>query len=595
MTNIDTNVAELDRDQFAALFDEYLDQKSIREQSVVTGKVISIEGDWVTVDIGYKAEGTISRNEFLNEEGELAIEIGSSVDVYLDSMSEADGTLKLSKRRADQMKAWEDIAKAHDAGETVKGLITSRVKGGLSVDIGVKAFLPGSQVDLRPVKNLEKMLGLTLEFKIIKFNKRRGNIVLSRRVLLEEDRKVKRSETLKSLEVGAIMIGVVKNITDYGAFIDLGGIDGLLHITDMTYGRITHPSEMVEVGQEVEVKVLKFDEDSQRVSLGSKQIRPDPWDEVDLRYPPGAIVRGKVVSMPDYGCFIELEDGIEGLVHISEMTWNKRVKHPSKLVEMGSLVEAKVLGVDVENKRISLGMRQLEANPWDVVEEKYPVGTIINGAVRNITDFGIFVGIEEGIDGLVHISDLSWSQRIKHPSEVYNKGDEVEARVLNIDRDNERFSLGIKQLSDDPWLSVQSRYFLGQVIKGTVVSRTDFGVFVEIEQGVEGLVHMSELNNPEGDWAEVYPDQQEMFVEVRRVDPHDRKLSLAEVTAEDMAADATQGGETAGDFIARQTENSNARLGDVLGDLSAKLGVADTTNETAEEAPAEDAEVAAEE
>ena len=599
MTNIDTNVADLDRDQFAALFDEYLDQKSIREQSVVTGKVISIEGDWVTVDIGYKAEGTISRNEFLNEEGELAIEIGSSVDVYLDSMSEADGTLKLSKRRADQMKAWEDIAKAHDAGETVKGTITSRVKGGLSVDIGVKAFLPGSQVDLRPVKNLEKMLGLTLEFKIIKFNKRRGNIVLSRRVLLEEDRKVKRSETLKSLEVGAIMIGVVKNITDYGAFIDLGGIDGLLHITDMTYGRITHPSEMVEVGQEVEVKVLKFDEDSQRVSLGSKQIRPDPWDEVDLRYPPGAIVRGKVVSMPDYGCFIELEDGIEGLVHISEMTWNKRVKHPSKLVEMGSLVEAKVLGVDVENKRISLGMRQLEANPWDVVEEKYPVGTIINGAVRNITDFGIFVGIEEGIDGLVHISDLSWSQRIKHPSEVYNKGDEVEARVLNIDRDNERFSLGIKQLSDDPWLSVQSRYFLGQVIKGTVVSRTDFGIFVEIEQGVEGLVHMSELNNPEGDWAELYPDQQEMFVEVRRVDPHDRKLSLAEVTAEDMAADAAQGGETAGDFIARQTESSNARLGDVLGDLSAKLGVADTSTEdeevAAEEAPVEEADAPAEE
>jgi small subunit ribosomal protein S1 len=587
--NIDTNVADLDRDQFAALFDEYLDQKSIKEQSVVSGRVITIEGDWVTVDIGYKAEGSISRNEFLNEEGELTIEVGSDVDVYLDSMSEADGTLKLSKRRADQMKAWEDIATAHEAGETVKGTIISRVKGGLSVDIGVKAFLPGSQVDLRPVKNLEKMLGLSLEFKIIKFNKRRGNIVLSRRVLLEEDRKVKRSQTLDGLEVDAIMIGVVKNITDYGAFIDLGGIDGLLHITDMTYGRITHPSEMVEVGQEVEVKVLKFDAESQRVSLGCKQIRPDPWAEVDLRYPTGAIVRGKVVSMPDYGCFIELEDGIEGLVHISEMTWNKRVKHPSKLVEMGALVEAKVLGVDVENKRISLGMRQLEANPWDVVEETYPVGTIIKGAVRNITDFGIFIGIEEGIDGLVHISDLSWSQRIKHPSEVYNKGDEVEARVLNIDRDSERFSLGIKQLSDDPWLSVQSRYFLGQVIKGTVVSRTDFGIFVEIEQGVEGLVHMSELSTPEGDWAEVYPDRHEMFVEVRRVDPYDRKLSLAEVSADEATAEGAEGGESAGDFIARQTENSTARLGDVLGDLSAKLGVA----AAAVEAPAEEAVEAA--
>ena len=596
MTSIDTNIAEMDRDQFAALFDQYLEQKSIKEQTVVTGKVIAIEGDWVTVDIGYKAEGAIPRNEFLNEDGEVSIEVGSDVDVYLDSMSEGDGTLSLSKRRADQMKAWEDIAQAHEAGETVSGHIISRVKGGLSVDIGVKAFLPGSQVDLRPVKNLEKMLGLTLEFKIIKFNKRRGNIVLSRRVLLEEDRKVKRSATLENLEVGAIMIGVVKNITDYGAFIDLGGIDGLLHITDMTYGRINHPSEMVEVGQEVEVKILKFDSDSQRVSLGCKQIRPDPWDEVDLKYPVGAIVRGNVVSMPDYGCFIELEDGIEGLVHISEMTWNKRIKHPSKLVDIGDTVEAKVLGVDVENKRISLGMRQLESNPWDVVEEAYPVGTIIKGAVRNITDFGIFVGIEEGIDGLVHISDLSWSQRIKHPSEVFQKGDEVEARVLNIDRDNERFSLGIKQLSDDPWLSVQSRYFLGQVVKGTVVSRTDFGVFVEIEQGVEGLVHMSELGISEGDWDASYPDGKEMFVEVRRVDPHDRKLSLAEVTAEDMDNE----GDTAGDFIARQTESSGARLGDVLGDLSAKLGVqgADESAEVdAEEAPAGEpvAEAAAEE
>ena len=587
MTSIDTNVTELDRDQFAALFDEYLDQKSIKEETVVAGTVIAIEGDWVTVDIGYKAEGAIPRNEFLNEDGEISIEVGSVVDVYLDSMSEGDGTLSLSKRRADQMKAWEDIAKAHEAGEIVSGNIISRVKGGLSVDIGVKAFLPGSQVDLRPVKNLEKMLGLTLDFKIIKFNKRRGNIVLSRRVLLEEDRKVKRSATLENLEVGAIMVGVVKNITDYGAFIDLGGIDGLLHITDMTYGRINHPSEMVEVGQEVEVKVLKFDSDSQRVSLGCKQIRPDPWDEVDLKYPVGAIVRGKVVSMPDYGCFIELEDGIEGLVHISEMTWNKRIKHPSKIVDIGETVEAKVLGVDVENKRISLGMRQLESNPWDVVEEAYPVGTIIKGAVRNITDFGIFVGIEEGIDGLVHISDLSWSQRIKHPSEVYQKGDEVEARVLNIDRDNERFSLGIKQLSDDPWLSVQSRYFLGQVVKGSVVSRTDFGVFVEIEQGVEGLVHMSELGSSEGDWDTVYPDGKEMFVEVRRVDPHDRKLSLAEVSADDMDGEEAK----SGDFIARQTESSGARLGDVLGDLSAKLGVQQDSADEAEEADAEEAPV----
>jgi small subunit ribosomal protein S1 len=588
-TLLDTPLSDLDRDAFANFFDDYLSQSSVREHSVVTGKVINIDGDWVTIDIGYKAEGTVAKSEFVDDDGKLTIDIGSEVDVYLATIGGNEGRLVLSKERADQMKAWEEIAKAHEAEETVKGLVTSRVKGGLSVDIGVKAFLPGSQVDLRPVKNLDRLLGETLEFKIIKFNKRRGNIVLSRRVLLEEERKVKRAETLKHLEVEAVMMGVVKNITDYGAFIDLGGIDGLLHITDMTYGRINHPKEMVEVGQEIEVKVLKFDAETQRVSLGCKQIRPDPWDEVDLRYPVGAIVRGEVVSMPDYGIFVQLEDGIEGLVHISEMTWNKRVKHPSKLVEMSQVVEAKVLGVDVENKRISLGMRQLEPNPWDVVEERYPVGTIIKGAVRNITDFGIFVGIEEGIDGLVHISDLSWSQRISHPSELYEKGDELEARVLNIDRDNERFSLGIKQLSDDPWLSLQSRYFLSQVVKGTVVSRTDFGVFVEIEHGVEGLVHMSELAHDD-DWETNYPDGKELTVEIRRIDPHDRKLSLSESGADGQEA----GQDNVGDFIARQGESS-ARLGDVLGDLSKKLAVSDGPTEDAAEEPAAEEEAAAEE
>ncbi len=588
-TLLDTPLSDIDRDAFANFFDDYLSQSSVREHSVVTGKVINIDGDWVTIDIGYKAEGTVAKSEFVDDDGKLTIDIGSEVDVYLATIGGNEGRLVLSKERADQMKAWEEIAKAHEAEETVKGLVTSRVKGGLSVDIGVKAFLPGSQVDLRPVKNLDRLLGETLEFKIIKFNKRRGNIVLSRRVLLEEERKVKRAETLKHLEVEAVMMGVVKNITDYGAFIDLGGIDGLLHITDMTYGRINHPKEMVEVGQEIEVKVLKFDAETQRVSLGCKQIRPDPWDEVDLRYPVGAIVRGEVVSMPDYGIFVQLEDGIEGLVHISEMTWNKRVKHPSKLVEMSQVVEAKVLGVDVENKRISLGMRQLEPNPWDVVEERYPVGTIIKGAVRNITDFGIFVGIEEGIDGLVHISDLSWSQRISHPSELYEKGDELEARVLNIDRDNERFSLGIKQLSDDPWLSLQSRYFLSQVVKGTVVSRTDFGVFVEIEHGVEGLVHMSELAHDD-DWETNYPDGKELTVEIRRIDPHDRKLSLSESGADGQEA----GQDNVGDFIARQGESS-ARLGDVLGDLSKKLAVSDGPTEDAAEEPAAEEEAAAEE
>jgi len=566
---LDADLAAIGNEDFASFFDEYLSSSSIREQSVVTGTVIEIEGDRVIVDVGYKAEGVIPLGEFRDEEGNLTIAVGDTVDVYLGAMSEEEGQLTLSKRRADEMKAWEDISKAYEADAVVTGVVTSRVKGGLNVDIGVKAFLPGSQVDLRPVKNLEKLIGETLDFKIIKFNKRRGNIVLSRRVLLEEERQRQRKETLKDLQVGVIMKGVVKNITDYGAFIDLGGIDGLLHITDMTYGRLNHPSEMVEVGQTLEVKILKFDPDTQRVSLGYKQIRPDPWEEVDLRYPVGAIVRGKVVSMPDYGIFVELEDGIEGLVHISEMTWNKRIKHPSKLVNMGDPVEAKVIGVDVENKRISLSMRELEQNPWELVEERYPIGSIVQGKVRNITDFGLFVGIEEGIDGLVHISDLSWSQRVKHPSELYKKGDDVEARVLNIDKVNERFSLGIKQLKEDPWYSVQARYFLGQVVKGKVVSRTDFGVFVEIEEGVEGLVHMSELGAGEGDWTEAYPDSKEVFVEIRRIDPHDHKISLSERGA----AERIENGTSVQDFMAQQGDGSS-RLGDVMGDLGRKLAQA---------------------
>ena len=567
---IDPNVAdlpigELSDEQFKGFFDDFMDEKGIKEHSVVQGTVIGISDDWVTVDINYKAEGIIAVHEFRNPEGELTIGMGDVVDVYLDSMNNDEGLLILSKERADLMKAWEEISKAVERDEVVEGVILARVKGGLKVDIGVPAFLPGSQVDLRPVKNLDKLIGETFQFKIIKFNKKRGNIVLSRRVLLEAEREEKREETINRLVEGAILTGVVKNITDYGAFIDLGGIDGLLHITDMSWGRLSHPSEMFEVGQSVEVKVLKFDADSQRVSLGYKQIRPDPWAEADYKYPVGAIVRGKVVSIPDYGAFVELEDGIEGLVHISEMTWNKRVKHPSKLVAIGDVIEAKVLGIDAENKRISLSMKQLETNPWDVVEHQYPIGAIIQGKVRNITDFGIFVGIDEGIDGLVHISDLSWGQRIKHPSDRYQKGDEVEARVLSIDKENERFSLGIKQLSEDPWYTVHSRFFLGQVIEGPVVHRADFGVFVEIEEGVEGLVHISELYADGDDWTDHYPEGKTLKAEVIHIDSHDRKISLSEKGASERSAGDVDG------FMQKQPE-SGARLGDVMGDLSRKLG-----------------------
>ncbi|MED5372296.1 MAG: 30S ribosomal protein S1 [Myxococcota bacterium] len=564
--DLDANLADLASDDFKAYFDDYLSTSNIKEQSVVTGTVIAIEGDWVTVDVGYKAEGRIPLHQFKDETGVATIQPGDKVDVYLGNMSEEDGELHLSKEKADLMKAWDEVAKAVEANETVNGTIVARVKGGLSVNIGVKAFLPGSQVDLRPVKNLDKLIGEAFDFRIIKFNKRRGNIVLSRRVLLEEERESKRMETVGRLHVGAIMNGVIKNITDYGAFVDLGGIDGLLHITDMSYGRINHPSEMFEVGQSIEVKVLKFDADSQRVSLGYKQMRPDPWDEVDYKYPVGSIVRGKVVSIPDYGSFIELEDGIEGLVHISEMTWNKRVKHPSKLVAIGDVVEAQVLGIDMENKRISLGMRQLEENPWDRIEERYPVGTIVKGKVRNITDFGIFVGIEDGIDGLVHISDLSWGQRLRHPSDRFQKGDEVEARVLNIDRYGERFSLGIKQLTEDPWLSVQGRYFLGQVLQGPIVHVADFGVFVELEDGVEGLVHVSELAGSEGDWMDTYAVGKPLTVSILNIDSHDRKISLSEAGADEQVSEVND----VKDYIAKQG-TPGASLGDLMGHLDLKV------------------------
>jgi len=563
--DLDAPIDQLSAEDFKSFFDDYLGNRSVREQSVVKGTIIEIGDEMVTVDIGYKAEGVISRREFTNDAGELTVKVGDSVDVYLDQMGEEDGVLELSKEKADLMKAWDEISKAVERDETVRGAIISRVKGGLAVDIGVKAFLPGSQVDLRPVKNLDRLIGETHDFKIIKFNKKRGNIVLSRRVLLERDREEKKNETLKSLKVGVIMMGTIKNITDYGAFVDLGGIDGLLHITDMSYGRIQHPSEIFEVSQQIEVKVLKFDEDSQRVSLGYKQIRPDPWEDAEYKYPVGAIVRGKVVSIVDYGAFVELEDGIEGLVHISEMTWNKRIKNPSKLVNQADVVEAKVLGIDLENKRISLGMRQLEANPWELIAEKYPIGTIVRGRVRNITDFGVFIGIEEGIDGLVHISDMSWGQRVKHPSDRFQKGDEVEARVLNIDVDNERFSLGIKQLSEDPWLSVPSRFYLGQVITGKVVHKADFGAFVELEDGVEGLVHHSELINGGADWAASYADGLEINAEIINIDAHDRKVSLSEKSAVDRA----KGGDMR-EVLKRQGDSSS-RLGDIMGDLSRRM------------------------
>jgi small subunit ribosomal protein S1 len=478
----------------------------------------------VVVDVGYKSEGIIPLSEFADENGQTDIKVGDKVDVLFERRENENGLISLSKEKADRQKIWNNL----EEGAVVEGRIAARIKGGLSVDIGVNAFLPGSQVDLRPVRNLDKLLGETFEFKIIKLNKRRGNIVLSRRVLLEEQRESLRQKTLETLAEDQEVVGVVKNLTDYGAFIDLGGIDGLLHITDMSWGRVAHPSDVLAVGDKVKVKVLKFDREKERVSLGLKQLTADPWLSVAEKYPTGSRVTGKVVSLTDYGAFVELDEGVEGLIHVSEMSWTKRIKHPSKILSIGDEVESVVLAVDVPNRRISLGLKQTERNPWEIIGEKFPVGTIIEGQVKNITDFGIFVGVDDGIDGLVHISDLSWTKRIKHPSELYKKGDVVKAVVLNIDQDNERFSLGIKQLAADPWQTIATRYAPGTMIQGKVTSVTDFGIFLEVEEGIEGLIHVSEISKEKvdspKDFAKVGDNLEAV---VLHVDTEDKKIALS--------------------------------------------------------------------
>jgi len=466
----------------------------IQEGEVARGTIVAVENDYVVVDIGYKSEGQIDINEFRDPEGEIKADVGMEVDVLLERAEDEDGTIILSKEKAAKIKVWDEISRVYNDDGMIHGTIVGRVKGGMSVDIGVNAFLPGSQVDLRPVRNLDALIGQEFDFKILKFNKKRSNIVLSRRVLLEEERESKKSETLKVLQEGQVMEGVVKNITDYGVFVDLGGIDGLLHITDMSWGRVGHPSEMFNISDEITVKILSFDRERERVSLGLKQLKEDPWTDAADRYPVGTRIVGKVVSLADYGAFVEVEEGIEGLIHVSEMSWTRKVRHPSKIVNVGDSVEAVVLSISPEQKRISLGMKQVEPNPWDVIAEKYPVGTTIEGRIKNITDFGLFIGIDEGIDGLVHISDISWTKRIKHPGELYKKGDEVQAIVLNIDRENERFSLGIKQLEGDPWEEIPHKYQVGTRVQGVITNVTDFGLFVELEEGVEGLVHVSEIS-----------------------------------------------------------------------------------------------------
>jgi small subunit ribosomal protein S1 len=514
-------------DDFAALVAQY-DHSEVRDGEIVSGTVVKIEKDWALIDIGYKSEGYVPIDEFLDLDGKLVLAVGDKVQVYVEARENKEGLVELSREKAEKLKIWDEISAAAERDGVVEGVVLSRVKGGLTVDIGVKAFLPGSQIDLRPVRGLDRYIGQKLRFKVIKFNRRRGNIVLSRRALLEKEREELKSKTLATLAIGQVLDGSVMNITEYGCFVDLGGIDGLLHITDMSWGRINHPSEMVQVGDRVKVKVLKFDPTSERVSLGMKQISEDPWIRAGDRYNVDDRVRGKVVSLADYGAFIELEAGIEGLIHVSEMSWTKKVKHPSKVMNVGDDVEAVVLQVDARNKRIALGLKQTEINPWNLLREKYPVGTHVNGKVRSVTSFGIFVGIEDGIDGLIHLQDISWSRKIKNPADMFKKGDEVEAVVLHIDPDKERFALGIKQMGVDPWERVHDKYPIGSVVTGIVSKVLDFGAIVELEDEVEGLVHVSEIRTEKVDnVAKVLKAGDPITALVINLIPEERKLGLS--------------------------------------------------------------------
>jgi small subunit ribosomal protein S1 len=542
--------APIDSEEFEKLLDMYdVSFKNFAEGEVVRGVVLQVSESEVIVDVGYKSEGVIPLEEFRGEDGKISISVGDHVDVLLEKTEDKEGYIVLSKEKAEKMKVWDDVERAYQERRVVVGRVIERVKGGLAVDIGVRAFLPGSQVDVRPVRNLDSLKGQELRMRVIKVNKKRGNIVLSRKAVLEEENASKKRDTLETLEEGKVLMGTVKNITEYGAFVDLGGIDGLLHITDMSWGRINHPTEVLNVGDEIKVSVLKFDRESERVSLGYKQLKADPWSTATIRYPVGARVKGKVVSLTDYGAFVELEQGIEGLIHVSEMSWSKKVKHPSKILNVSQEVECVVLGIDQEAHRISLGLKQVELNPWAQLVEKYPVGSKIKGKVRNLTEFGAFVEVEEGIDGLIHISDLSWTKRVKHPSEILKKGDVVEAVVLNIDADNQRLSLGLKQLATDIWDEFFAHHKVGDIVEGKIVRLTNFGAFVELAEGIEGLVHVSELDEKRIDHPEDHFKPGDAHpMKIIKVTEGERKigLSIRAVKQDEYRSDLASYRETAG-------------------------------------------------
>lgn len=551
---------------FAELFEMEENNKVVAVGDVAMGYIIGAVDDYFLVDVGDKAESYIAKSEFRLED-DTEIKVGDVFEVFIERRKE-EGGLLLSREKAIAIKVWERIAEIQEADGIIEGKIESRVKGGMSVDIGVPAFLPYSQIDLRPVKDLDGLIGQSFEFKILKFNRKRNNVVISRRAILEEERNKLREKMRSKLEEGQIITGAITNITDYGLFIDMGGMDGLCHITDLSWGRVSHPAKLYKVGEDLEVKVLKYDKEKDRVSLGVKQLRDDPWATVVEKYPVGEKTTGHVVSITDYGVFVELEEGVEGLIHVSEMTWSKKPRHPSKMVAVGDELEIMVLNIETETKRISLGMKQLQQNPWDLVTENYPVGSVIEGKIKNITDFGVFIGIEEGIDGLIHVSDLSWTERIKHPSEKYTKGEMIQAVVLKIDKENERFSLGIKQLIPDPWQAAYNNYPSGTVIEGEITNVTDFGVFVKLEEGIEGLVHVSEISKdkvktPIG----MYQVGDLLKAIVINVSAKDRKIGLSIKTLEGEPEGEIEGEEAAAEKSKKAEKAAEKSTPSTFGDL----------------------------
>lgn len=592
-TNESVEMPEMEMN-FADALDEYLnsDFGDLDEGTIVSGEIVKVDKDYVLVDVNFKSEGQIPVSEFTEPDGTVSVAVGEKVDVFVARKNEAEGTIYLSRDKAKRMQLFDKLEELQEKDGEAVGRIIRRIKGGYTVDLGgVEAFLPGSHVDLRPVPDMDALVNQEFDFKILKINRRRSNVIVSRRVLLEEMRSEQREKLLETLEEGQVVQGKVKNITEYGVFIDLGGLDGLLHITDMSWKRIKHPKEMVGLGDDLELKILNFDREGQKVSLGLKQLVPDPWENIAEKYPEGSRFTGIITNLADYGAFVELENGVEGLVHISEMSWTRKLRHPSQMVKVGEEVDVVVLGVDPEKKRISLGMKQISPNPWDVVAEKYPEGTVLEGAIKNITEFGVFIGIEEGIDGLIHVSDISWTKKIRHPSEVYKVGDSVQAKVLTVDKENEKFTLGVKQLTEDPWTQVPAKYPVGQKVTGTVTNITDFGLFVEVEEGIEGLVHVSEISRKKiKSPSEMFKEGDSIEAKVIHVSADERRLGLSiKQTKEEPArsgggksksfgGDSVSAGSTLGDLLREKLEEA---AGDAL--------AAAQEEEAAAEAPVEEA------